>query len=171
MPTVLRTARLRLEPFEDHHFEGLLALNSEPSVMQFIGDGTPDTAEDVRDEISKAKGYWSSVGFGWWAIRLAHSEEIIGAGCIQRIENKSINPFEVGWRLRPDKWGKGFATEAGRGMIAFAFDELEVPRIFAVAHPSNDRSIRVMERLGMRSADLQHHYDRLVATYVLDRVE
>lgn len=169
MRTLLETLRLRLEPFDETHFAGLLALNSDPVVMQFLGDGSPATAVEVQASIASAKERWERFGFSWWSIIRQDSDEIIGAGCVQHIENEPGNPVEIGWRLKRDHWGHGYATEAARAMIAFAFNVLGVAAIHATTHPSNERSINVMKRLGMRSLGLQPYYGRLVAVYVLDR--
>lgn len=169
MRTLLETLRLRLEPFDETHFAGLLALNSDPVVMQFLGDGSPATAVEVQASIASAKERWERFGFSWWSIIRQDSDEIIGAGCVQHIENEPGNPVEIGWRLKRDHWGHGYATEAARAMIAFAFNVLGVAAIHATTHPSNERSINVMKRLGMRSLGLQPYYGRLVAVYVLER--
>ena len=169
MRTLLETLRLRLEPFDETHFAGLLALNSDPVVMQFLGDGLPATAVEVQASIASAKERWERFGFSWWSIIRQDSDEIIGAGCVQHIENEPGNPVEIGWRLKRDHWGHGYATEAARAMIAFAFDVLGVAAIHATTHPSNERSINVMKRLGMRSLGLQPYSGRLVAVYVLER--
>lgn len=57
---------------------------------------------------------------------------------------------EVGWRLHPDHWGKGLATEGGRASLRHGFVELHLDRIIGIYHPSNVASRRVMEKLGMR---------------------
>lgn len=169
MRTTLETLRLRLEPFDETHFAGLLALNSDPLVMQFLGDGSPATPTEVRESIDTAKARWERFGFSWWSFVAKDGGEIVGAGCVQHIENEPGNPVEVGWRLKRDQWGLGYATEAARAMIGFAFDQLDLPAIYATTHPSNERSISVMKRLGMRSVGLQPYYRTLAATYVLDR--
>jgi RimJ/RimL family protein N-acetyltransferase len=169
MRTPLETARLRLEPFDETHFAGLLALNSDPVVMQYLGDGWPATATEVQESIDSAKERWDRFGFSWWTIVRKDNGEIIGAGCVQHIENEPGNPVEVGWRLTRDHWGHGYATEAARAMVAFAFDVLGLASIHATTHPSNVRSINVMKRLGMRSLGLQPYYGALAATFVLEK--
>jgi len=169
MPTTLQTARLRLEPFDDAHFAGLLALSSDPAVMRFLGDGLPATPREVRDSIATAKACWLRFGFSWWAFVRKDDGEIVGAGCVQHMENDASHPVEIGWRLKRDHWGHGYATEAARAMIGFAFDELGLKSIYATTHPSNERSLKVMKRLGMRSVGLQPYHGRLAATFVLDR--
>jgi RimJ/RimL family protein N-acetyltransferase len=58
--------------------------------------------------------------------------------------------LEVGWRLHPEVWGQGYATEAGHAWIGYAFDRLGAERVISVADVPNRRSRAVMERLGMR---------------------
>ncbi len=169
MRTVLHTERLRLEPFDEVHFVGLLALNSDAAVMRYLGDGSPATPEEVQHSIDTSKAQWDRLGFSWWAFVRSDDGELIGAGCVQHIENEPANPVEVGWRLKRAYWGRGYATEAARAMIEFAFEELGIASIFATTHPANVKSINVMKRLGMRSVGLKPYYGTLAATYVLDR--
>lgn len=164
---VLHTPRLRLEPFADRHFDGLFALNSDPVVMRYLG--APDTAESVRASIARVEALWAERGFSWWAILPAGSDEIVGAGCVQHIENDPANPIEVGWRLRPADWGKGYATEAARAMLAFGFARTDAARLYAVADPANAASIGVMRRLGMTDLGLRRYYGADCATYCLER--
>jgi RimJ/RimL family protein N-acetyltransferase len=56
---------------------------------------------------------------------------------------------EVGWHLRPDRWGRGYATAAARAMLAYAFEILRLPEVLAVVYRENEASLRVCERLGM----------------------
>ena len=64
---------------------------------------------------------------------------MIGSGCIQNIERNPANPLEIGWRLRPEKWGKGYASEAAREMTRFAFETLDAQLLCAVCHQENAR--------------------------------
>jgi RimJ/RimL family protein N-acetyltransferase len=79
------------------------------------------------------------------------------------------NPLEIGWRLHPDFWGRGFATEAAFGMATFAFNRFPIDELLAVRHPENVSSQRVMARLGMQNRGLQHWYGTLLATHALSR--
>jgi RimJ/RimL family protein N-acetyltransferase len=58
-------------------------------------------------------------------------------------------PIEVGWRLARGQWGRGYATEGSRAALGFAFRELGLPRVHSFTVPQNERSWRVMERIGM----------------------
>ena len=153
---ILRTARLRLEPVQDGHFEGLRALLSDPQVMRFF-DG-PKTDVEVRAWIGTAQGHWARFGFNWWAAIEPGTEQLVGVVSTQHIENDPAKPIEIGWRLRSEHWGKGLATEAGQAMLRFAFDDLKVPEVYAVAKPENQASLRVMESLDMRYVGLRSFY-------------
>ncbi len=168
MTAILETQRLRLEPCGMGHYDGLRAVNADPEVMRFVG-GAPQTPDETAAWIRRAEGRWSELGFSWWAIRLARSGAVIGACCLQHIENDLGQEMEIGWRLLPAHWGRGYATEAAGAMIGFGFGKLGLARLYSIADPRNTASIRVMQRLGMRSLGLQRHYGTDAATYVLDR--
>lgn len=164
---ILRTPRLRLEPVQDSQFEGLLALHSDPVAMRYLGG--PKADDEVRAWIGAARDHWFGFGFSWWALIEPGTEQLVGVVSTQHLETDEAKPLEIGWRLRPKHWCKGFATEAGQAMLRFAFDEVDVTEVYAVAHPENQPQLRVMERLGMHYVGLQPVYGKMCATYVKER--
>jgi len=66
------------------------------------------------------------------------------------LQNSSIREWEIGWSVHPDHWGKGYAVEAGRAMLDFAFNHLSAHRVVAFCHHLNAQSARVMQKLGMQ---------------------
>ncbi len=163
---ILETARLRLEPWAPAHLDGLTVLNSDPIVMRYIG-GVPQTREQTAVSIDRQRVYWDAHSFGWWSFLDRTTDQIVGAGCIQHLAGNPENPIEIGWRLRPSHWGKGFASEAARTMAGFAFDRLGIDILLAVADPENGASRRVMERLGMRFRGIEFWYEMDVAAYAI----
>lgn len=155
---VLTTPRLRLEPLNDSHFEGLYRLNSDPLVMRFI-TGRPDTPADTQSMIDRVKARWAELGYSWWGFIRRDSGELIGCGCIQHLNRDPSEVLETGWRLRQDAWGHGFASEAARHMVGWAFATLKPERICAVCQPENTPSASVMERLGMTYTGEGRWYD------------
>lgn len=155
---LLTTPRLRLEPLDDHHFDGLFRLNSDPVVMRHI-TGRPDSPEDTRAMIDRVKARWAELGYSWWAFIRQDDGELIGCGCIQHLNRDPAGPLETGWRLRQDVWGHGFASEAARHMVGWAFQTLKPEIICAVCRPENTPSSTVMERLGMQFSGLGRWYD------------
>ena len=168
--TILTTERLRLEPIDERHFDGLQAMNSQPEVMRFIS-GTPETPEQTRNMVQLVKGRWAQYGFSWWAFIERSSGRLVGAGCVQYLGRDPANPHELGWRLVPDKWGQGLALEAARAMAAFAFETLEAPLLVAVCRPDNANSARVMQKLGMRYRGVETWYEGPHAVYEIVRTQ
>ena len=168
--TFLSSPRLRFEPIDDQHLAGLFELNADPEVMRYI-TGKPDTLEDARAMISRCKQRWAEWGYSWWAIYELASGTLIGAGAIQHLGHDAVNPLEIGWRFRKDKWHQGFASEAARCMAGFAFEALKAPRLLAVCNPENSASARVMQRLGMGYRGQEIWYQMDCAVYEISADE
>lgn len=176
--TILTTARLRLEPYEDRHFDGLQAMNREPAVMRYIS-GEPETPEQTRAGIARVKARWADWGYSWWAFIDLASGRLAGAGCIQHLRRTAElptdfdvlrnNPLEIGWRLHPDFWRQGLVSEAAQAMAGFAFERLQAAELLAVRDPDNLASGRVMDALGMRYRGLETWYGLPLATHAISR--
>ncbi|MFZ6691623.1 GNAT family N-acetyltransferase [Undibacterium sp. SXout20W] len=166
--TTLITKRLRLEPINESHLEGLCKLNSDPLVMRFIS-GKAETREETIAMISRVQERWAEFGYSWWSFIDIENNEIIGAGCIQHLGRDRANPLEIGWRLRPDKWHQGYASEAARSMARFAFEELQAETLCAVCMPENTDSSIVMIKLGMTYKGLEHWYNEETAVYSMTK--
>jgi ribosomal-protein-alanine N-acetyltransferase len=164
--TILTTQRLRLVPFDASHLDGLNLLNSNPDVMRYI-TGKPETRDETNAVIERVKARWAEWGFSWWSFFETETNEIIGCGCIQYLERDAKNPLEIGWRLRPDKWSQGFASEAARDMAGFAFETVGTRLLYAVCHPENLQSARVMERLGMTFRGIERWYEMDTRVFAL----
>ena len=162
--TILTTKRLRLEPFTDAHFDGLYDMNRDPEVMRYI-TGKPETPEYTRETIARVQARWAEWGYSWWSFIELETGLLIGAGCIQHIGRDKANPHEIGWRLRRDRWGRGYASEAAQAMAAFAFDTVKAPQLVAVCQPANTASSHVMKKLGMHYRGEERWYDMDCAVY------
>ncbi|MFO1413884.1 MAG: GNAT family N-acetyltransferase [Burkholderiales bacterium] len=176
--TPLHTKRLRLEPFAEAHLDGLHDMNRRPEVMQYI-TGHPETREQTAASIARVRRCWVVLGTSWWAFVEPVSGRIAGAGCIQYARREAAlpddlaslraNPLEIGWRLHPDFWHQGLASEAAARMAGFAFEALGTPVLIAVREPANVASGRVMDRLGMRYRGMETWYGVSLATHELAR--
>lgn len=168
--TILTSARLRYEPFDDAHFAGLHAMNRDPEVMRYLL-GRPETPDETRAMIARVRVRWAEWGYGWWTLIERATGDIVGAGGIQHLGKTPAGAHEIGWRLRRDAWGRGLASEAARTMTDYAFEVLGAPRLCAIRHPENDASLRVMERLGMRYMGLERADGIDVALHELARAD
>jgi RimJ/RimL family protein N-acetyltransferase len=125
--------------------------NADPRVMEFFFEGAMNRAgsDALIDRIEK---HIDEHGFGAWALEVPDVAPFIGfAGLsVPRFTTLFTPCVEIGWRLAPSYWGRGYATEAARVALAHGFGPLEIPEIVSFTAATNLRSRAVMERLGMR---------------------
>lgn len=146
--TELRTPRLLLRQWRETDLEPFAALNADPEVMRHFP--SPLTREQSDAFASRARAHIGVLGWGLWAVELDDASFVGFVGLSEaRFEAHFTPAVEVGWRLAREHWGQGYATEAGRAALAFAFDEVGLPEIVSFTTVANDRSRRVMERLGL----------------------
>jgi [ribosomal protein S5]-alanine N-acetyltransferase len=146
---VLVTDRLVLREFAPGDTDALIEVLGDPIAMQYYP--APFPRAEVDDWIRRNRVRYRNIGFGLWAMLLKQSGELIGdCGCFVR-ELEGQVECELGWHVRCDLWGRGYATEAARHCIAYAFSRLGVPRVVALVRPENAASCRVAEKNGMRS--------------------
>jgi len=162
----LETERLIMRMWRDADFEEYAELCADPEVMRFLGGKVFDRTEAWR-QMASMIGHWYLRGYGIWAVEEKESGRLAGRiGC--------INPegwpgFEVGWTLKREFWGKGYATEAGRRALEYGFNELDKPHIISLIHPENRASIRVAERLGEKLEGNARVFETDVLVYGIDR--
>ena len=168
--TILTTARLRLEPLSDAHYDDFHAMNADPEVARYLS-GTPETPEQTREVIERVKARWAAVGYSWWALMSRETGELVGAAALQNLRREKqllpdlACPLEIGWRLRREHQGRGYASEAALVIGDHAFDTLKPDEILAVCHPLNAASAGVMKRIGMQPQGLQRWYGMDQTTY------
>jgi ribosomal-protein-alanine N-acetyltransferase len=153
------TPRLLLRQWRDDDVEPLVALNADPEVSRYLG-GTITRAESEAMAV-RMRVHWAERSFGVWALELRDGESAGGARrsliglcgiVVPRYETK-FSPFvEILWRLAPACWGKGLVTEAAHAALDDGFAHHDFPAVVALTVQQNQRSWRVMERLGMRRA-------------------
>lgn len=144
------TERLRFRPVNPEDAAVLNALNNAPGVMQYL-DREPPTFEHLRtQEIPKQERIAAAYpGFGMWLAFQNDPEECIGWFKLEP-DHPNLEDAEIGYRLFPEFWGKGLATEGARELLRFAFDDLAVSRCVAVTMSVNRPSRSVMESIGLR---------------------
>ena len=145
----LETQRLILRSWRDGDRPTFAKLNSDPEVMEFFTfTRTPAEADAVMDVLN---GHIDRHAFGFWAMEEKQNGETIGFTGLQHVnfEARFCPAVEIGWRLLRPYWGKGYATEAARVSLEYAFNRLRLDEVVSFAVESNIRSRRVMERIGM----------------------
>lgn len=140
----IETSRLALTPFTSDDGDTLYLMESDPAVKRFTG-GTltrAETAQLLQGFINQV----AATGLGAVAIKTKTRGDLIGL-CGLIVEE---NVGEIFFGLARHAWGQGFGGEACQGLIQAGFQQLALPRIIATVDPANARSVRLLERLGLR---------------------
>lgn len=149
----VETGRLILREFSEHDLPAVHAYGSDPKVMAGLLL-LPNTEEKSREVVTEFISYQSEEPRTKYelAIELASTGELIGGSGIrmERLLDRSGNrEASMGYVLRRESWGNGYATEAASGMLWIGFEMLMAHRVFAMVDTENVSSIRVLEKLGM----------------------
>jgi RimJ/RimL family protein N-acetyltransferase len=146
----VHTARLVLRRWRDEDRDPFARLNADPVVMEHFP--APLSREESDDFVERIEAGFRERGYGLWAAEVPGVAPFIGfVGLNWATFDAPFTPaLEVGWRLDRPYWGQGYATEGARAALTFAFDELAVEEVVSFTTVRNDRSRRVMERLGLR---------------------
>lgn len=139
------TSRLVLRPRGLEDLEACVAINSDPRVMTYLG--TPWPPERQRIHLSRQMTTDWGPGLGYWAIfrREAPGDLLGWAGLVPVDDGPDI---QIAYRLKPQAWGAGIATEASLRILAHAFETLALPGVVALIHPENRGSQGVIAKLG-----------------------
>jgi RimJ/RimL family protein N-acetyltransferase len=146
---MLKTERLVLRRWRPSDREPFAAMNADSEVMEhFPARLTPDESDVMIDRI---EARFEASGFGLWALEIAETGQFIGfTGLSVPSFDAHFTPaVEVGWRLTRSAWGHGYASEAARRALTFAFDDLELAEVVSFTSHTNLRSQMVMKRIGM----------------------
>ena len=126
-------------------------LNADPDVMAFFPFRRTHEESDAMME--RINAMIEATGYGLYAMQDRHSGEALGFCGIAPVSFEGVfapATMEIGWRLLPRFWGKGYVTEAAKALLAMAFDERRLAEIVSFAVKDNERSIAVMKRIGLR---------------------
>lgn len=145
----IETDRLILRQWREGDREPFAGINADPVVMQFFPKvRTRAESDATQDKLSR---HIDDFGFGFWALELRASGEFIGFTGMQHVDfEAAFTPaVEIGWRLARTRWGMGYATEAARASLKFAFEKLRLNEVVSFAVTTNIRSRNVMTQIGM----------------------
>jgi len=153
MTDEIATPRLLLRRWRAADRAPFAAMNADPTVMEHFP--TTLSATDSDAFVDRIEKHFSEHGYGLWAVEV--SGQFIGfTGLSWATWEADFTPaLEVGWRLARQAWGHGYASEAATAALQRGFQH--VPSIVSFTALTNQRSVRVMERIGMRyEADFDH---------------
>jgi RimJ/RimL family protein N-acetyltransferase len=149
----LNSRRIVLRRWCSEDLDSFANLSANPVVMEYLMPLSDRAASDgLAHRINE---HFTQHGFGYWAVELPGICPFIGFVGLARVTYPAhFTPaVEIGWRLDPRYWGSGYATEAAEMALDDGFRRLQLNEIVALTVPANQRSRRVMERLGMKRAE------------------
>lgn len=148
----ITTPRLVLRQWREDDVAPMSAINADPEVMRWIGDGSVRDERQTKAGIEAAQCEWDRHGFGLFALETRSGGELIGfAGlAVPEFLPEVMPAVEIGWRLGRPFWGRGLATEAARAALHFGLTEGGLERIVSIAQVGNNASERIILKLSMR---------------------
>jgi RimJ/RimL family protein N-acetyltransferase len=146
----METERLILRRWREGDLEPFARMNADPAVMEYFPSCL--TRDESQLLIQRIEEKFEANGFGFWALQLKENNQFIGfAGLnIPDFETSFTPCVEIGWRLAKNYWDRGYATEAAKAALAYAFSAAKLGEILSWTFAGNMRSRKVMERIGMR---------------------
>lgn len=146
----IKTERLTLRPWQPKDSEPFAALNQDSAVAEFFPKILSKKESD--ELITKIKNEYAEHGFGLMAVELNSNHKFIGfiGLSIPSFQSNFTPCVEIGWRIAKKYWGQGLATEGAKAVLNYAFQELKLEEVVSFTAKNNIRSIRVMEKIGMK---------------------
>ena len=154
---IFTSENLGFRNWKTSDLDELYRLNSNTEVMRFF----PFTAskEQCGDFIKRMQQQFQTHKYCYFATEKLETQEFIGfVGLSLQTYEADFNPStDIGWRLLPDFWGNGYATEGAKRCLSYGFETLNLSEIVSVAPSINIPSIKVMEKIGMQKANTFNH--------------
>ncbi|WP_428229808.1 GNAT family N-acetyltransferase [Flavobacterium sp.] len=170
MKEPIETERLILRELVLSDADGMFELDSNPNVHLFLGNKPVKNVEQSVDQIKNIQQQYKDLGTGRWAVVLKETNEFLGWSGIKFITNEINNHkdfYEIGYRFIEKHWGKGYATEAGKAFVDYAFDVIKVDALYAYADAGNEGSRKILEKLGFRYVNSFEYEEELEVWYEL----
>ena len=153
MKDPIETERLLLREFLLSDVEGMFELESNPNVHTYLGNKPITHIDESLSYIEFVQQQYKDFGTGRWAVILKETNEFLGWSGIKFITTEINNHkdfYEIGYRFIEKHWGKGYATEAGKAFIDYAFKVMKAESLYAYANAGNENSRRILEKLGLQ---------------------
>lgn len=147
MKLVFSTDRLEIRQLIPQDWEDFLKMNMNHAVMEKIGKGEIKSIEEQRIDFDRfILHYILDTGTGVWAVNILGNSDFIGAASLG--ESKGMDELHIGYRLKEEYWGMGYATEIAKGLVQYAFEDLGIPKLGATTNLDNLASKKVLNKVG-----------------------
>lgn len=160
---VLETNRLSLRRLTLDDAEFMFGLVNQPSWLRFIGDKNVRNIEDARNYLRTGPlDMYQRFGFGMFMVE--RKDDGAAVGTCGLLKRDILPEPDIGYAFLPEFWGQGYALEAAQAVLDYGHYTHELTRVLAIVSPGNERSIRVLERCGMK-------FERMFAMNDQDQVQ
>jgi len=156
MKIFIETERLIIREIRTDDIEGMFELESDPQVHKYLGNQPLKTLEEVPDRIAFIRQQYADFGIGRWAMLEKHTGDFVGwtgFKFINETVNGYINYYDLGYRMIPKYWNKGYATEAAKVCLKYNDEQLKLHPVYAIADDSNLGSKNVLMKTGFTPAE------------------
>ena len=167
MPLPIITERLELRAYRPEDVPRIHAALYGNAEARRLTGGVSDldaTRTTIEGYIERQR----AVGYSFWAVLERSTGDLVGEAGLKPLEDKGPE-IEIGYAFTPPVWGRGYATEAGRGVVAEAFGPLGLDRIVGVTSEDNIGSRRVFAKLGFAESGRCHAYGEDLLYFVIER--
>jgi [ribosomal protein S5]-alanine N-acetyltransferase len=164
----LETPRLLLRPFTVSDRDTIHAVYADPEVMRYVGHGAHRTMAETARALRGYADALAARGYGFVAVIERSTGALIGDAGLHPLAGRGPD-VELGYTLARAAWGRGYATEMGRALVAHAFGPLDLTRVMAQVEPENAASRHVLEKLGMTQRGVRLAYGRPHLLYGVER--
>ncbi len=149
----IETERLILRELQQSDADAFFEMDSSVEVHKYLGNNPIKTIEHIYDVIANIHQQYLDNGIGRWATIEKSSGTFIGWSGLKfrrDEENNHINFYDVGYRLHPNYWSKGYATESCKAALEYGFKTLNSNKIIGTTNEENKASRRVLEKCGLK---------------------
>jgi ribosomal-protein-alanine N-acetyltransferase len=156
MKIFIETERLIIREILPEDVDGMFEMDSDPQVHQYLGNQPIKTVEESRAMIEFIRQQYIDFGIGRWAMIEKATGNFMGwtgFKFINETVNGHINYYDLGYRMLPQYWGKGYATEAAKACLNYGINQLNLKPIYAIADDSNSGSKNVLIKVGFKPAE------------------
>lgn len=167
---IIETNRLILRTFSESDIDAMSLIDQDPKVCEFLP--SIGTREKTALMIQKMMKYYDDHGFSLYAVELKSTGEMIGwcGLMIPSFEAHFTPAVEIGWRLSSSHWNQGYATEAAKAVLQYAFETLKLNEVVSFTVVNNIASRRVMEKIGLHhNSDDDFDHPKIAKSHPLCR--
>jgi [ribosomal protein S5]-alanine N-acetyltransferase len=156
---ILHTERLTLREFVESDWRSVLAYQRDPRYLRYY-EGDDRTESDARAFVQRFLDQQAEVPRIKVQLAITLDGVVVGNVGLRR-QSEAARVADLGYELAPERWGRGYATEAARAMLDWGFRELDLHRVWAHCLAENVASARVLEKLGMRGEGRLRRHEQL----------